>query len=46
MKLQQRKAQEKGIEFTAIFENIAFDSRVGSSQEESAVIMSDQDRIK
>ena len=41
MKLQQRKAQEKGIEFTAIFENIAFDSRVGSSQEESAVIMSD-----
>jgi hypothetical protein len=45
MKLQQKKAQEKGIEFTAIFEGIAFDSRVGS-HEESAVIMSDQDRIK
>ena len=45
MKLQQKKAQEKGIEFTAIFEGIAFDSRVGS-QEESAIIMSDQDRIK
>jgi hypothetical protein len=46
MKIQMKKAENQGIQLFAEFKGIAADASMASSELQSPIIMSDEDRVK